>query len=64
MFARFNISKVRSHKLTFVVIERVGKIRVRANAVEAADRLNMRKNLNVRKPTVSEKNNMVVFASK
>ena len=64
MFARLNISKVRSYKLAFVIVEGIGKIRFRANAVETANRLNVRKNINVRKPTVSKKNNMVIFISK
>ena len=64
MFARLNISNVRSYKFAVVIVERIGKIRFRANAVETANRLNVGKNINVRKPTISKKNNMVIFISK
>ena len=43
---------------------RKSKERFRANAIETTNGLNVRKNINIRKPSVSEKNNVIIFTRK
>ena len=55
---------MRSNKRARRIIVRVGKVRLGTNAVEGTKRLNMRKDRNIRKPAVSEENNMIILISK
>ena len=64
MFQRFNISKMRSNKKTFRIIVRKRKIGFSTNTIEATKVLNVRKNISIRKPPVSKKNNVIIFRRK
>lgn len=61
---RANVSKMRSSKEAFRIIVRKSKERFRANGIKATDRLNMRKNINMRKPPIGKKNDMIIFKRK
>ena len=52
---------MRSNKKTFRIIVRKSKEGFRTDTVETANRLNMRKNINIRKPSISKKNNVIIF---
>lgn len=53
-----------SDEVIMRIIIRKSKERFRADTVEATNILNKRKNVHMRKPSISEKNNMIVFTSK
>ena len=55
---------MRSNKSTFRIVVRVGKERFSTNTKEARNTFNIRKNFNMREPSISEKNNMIIFIIK
>lgn len=63
IFKRLNISKMRSRKRTFRITIRKSEERFRTKTKETVNRLNMRKNINIRKPAISQENNMIIFVS-
>ena len=46
------------------IVVGIGKESFRADAIEAIDRFDMRKNFNMRKPSVSQENNVTIFIRK
>ena len=64
IFPRFDISKMRSNELIIFVEIGKSKERLRTNTIKRANRLNKGENFNVRKPAVSQKDDMIVLISK
>ena len=59
-FRRFYISKLRRNKFAARIVERESKKRLGTETKEATDVLNMRENVNIRKPSISKKNDMTI----
>ena len=64
MFKRRNIIKMRGNKFVFRIVIRKCKKGLRTNAVKTTKRLNMRKNVNIGKPSISQENNRIIFIRK
>lgn len=57
---RFDVSKMGSSKEALRVIIGKGKERFSTDRVEATDRMDIRKNVSMREPSISKKNDMII----
>ena len=61
---RVDVSKMRSPKEALRIIIRKSKERFSTDRIEATNRFNVSKNINMREPPTSQKNDMIIFISK
>lgn len=58
------VSKMRSPKEALRIIIRKSKERFSTDRIEATNRFNVSKNISMREPPISQKNDMIIFISK